>query len=251
MIHGSSEASSFLMNTGRLDDVAPIRPCSTTVGDARWRINKVIEHWQSAFRDLFKAAQDAFLLPGELMLSALLNHMPTLLQRLGVDSGTNSQIVSAIFSMFFWSLVIWAVWILLGLLKRIAWYTMAAIRIISSRILLGVHNWRVKLRRGLQYLTPRRWSTSDSELAEVHFDDLDLAVLRSSGRLGPGFTTAAPDLAAELSLRPAQVQQSLEKLRKYRMLDIATGSSDGFDNYRVSRSGFLFLKSWQQQARRT
>jgi hypothetical protein len=229
----------------------PIGPPGAAIVDTPFWISKVIEDLQSAFRDFVGAAQDALLLPGDLMLNVLLSQMPTLIHRLGVDSDTNSQIVSVAISILFWLLVVWALWILLGLLTRVAQYIQAAIRTIAFRISLGVHNFQLKLRRAFQRITPRRWSTSGSELAEVHFEDLDLAVLRSSGRLGPGFATSAPDLASELSLRPAQVQQSLEKLRKYRMLDIATGSSDGFDNYRVSRSGFLFLKSWQQQARRT
>jgi hypothetical protein len=215
---------------------------------ASWRISIVTEDWQSAVQDLAVAAQDAFLLPGDLMLSVLLSYAPALIHRLGVDSDANSHIVSLAISVLFWLLVVWVLWILLGLLRRIAWYAKVAIRIAAFRMSLGLHNLQVKLRRGFRHITPHRWSSSGSELAEVHFDDLDLAVLRSSGRLGPGFATSAPDLAAELSLRPAQVQQSLDKLRKYRMLDIATGSSDGFHNYHVSRSGFLFLKSWLQQA---
>jgi len=229
----------------------PIVPPDAAIDDTPFWISKVIEDLQSAFRDFAGAAQDALLLPGDLILNVLLSQMPTLIHSLGVDSDTNSKIVSVAISILFWLLVVWAVWILLGLLTRVAQYIQAAIRTIAFRISLAVHNFHLNLRRAFQRITPRRWSTGGSELAEVHFEDLDLAVLRSSGRLGPGFATSAPDLASELSLRPAQVQHSLEKLRKYRMLDIATGSSDGFDNYRVSRSGFLFLKSWQQQARRT
>jgi hypothetical protein len=220
-------------------------------GGATGQISKLIEYWQATFRDIFGETRDALLLPGDLVLNVLLSDAPGLMHRLGADSAGNSQVVSVVLSILFWLLVVWALWILLGLIRRIAWYTRAAIQIIAFRITLGLHNFRLKLHRALQRLTLRRLSGNGSELAEVHFNDLDLAVLRSSGRLGPGFATSAPDLAAELSLRPAQVQQSLDKLRKYRMLDIATGSSDGFHNYHVSRSGFLFLKSALQQARHT
>ena len=231
--------------------MTPIWRRTAAVGGAPWRKIKVIEDWQSAFRDFAGAARDAFLLPGDLVLKVLLSHAPALLHGLGVDYDTNLHIVSAVIAILFWLLVVWALLILLGLLRRVAWYTEAAVRTIFFRISLRMHNFLSKLRRVLQHITLRRRSTSGSELAEVRFDELDLAVLRSSGRLGPGFATSAPDLAAELSLRPAQVQQSLDKLRKYRMLDIATGSSDGFDNYHVSRSGFLYLKSWLRQARHT
>jgi hypothetical protein len=227
-----------------------IWPRTAAAGEP-WRIIKVIDDWQSAFRDFAGAARDAFLLPGELVLNMMLSHAPALIHGLGVDSDTDPHIVSVVLAVLFWLLVVWALLILFGLLRRVAWYTEAAVHAISFRISLAVHNFHLKLRRALQHITLRRRSTSGSELAEVRFDELDLAVLRSSGRLGPGFATSAPDLAAELSLRPAQVQQSLDKLRKYRMLDIATGSSDGFDNYHVSRSGFLYLKSWLRQAHHT
>ena len=81
----------------------------------------------------------------------------------------------------------------------------------------------------------------------VEFDDLDLAVLRSASAQGPGFALSAPELAEKFRLRPAQVQRSLEKLSHNKMLDYVLGSTDGFDNYRLTDSGAAFFAMCQRQ----
>ena len=81
----------------------------------------------------------------------------------------------------------------------------------------------------------------------VEFDDLDLAVLRQASALGPGLALSAPELAEQFTLRPAQVQRSLEKLSRNKMLDYVIGSTDGYDNYRMTDYGAAFLAMYQRQ----
>ncbi len=81
----------------------------------------------------------------------------------------------------------------------------------------------------------------------MKFDDLDLAVLRNSAAAGGGFVISAPDLAEQLTMRPAQAQRRLDKLRNYRMVDVVIGSTDGFDNYRLTQSGAAFLAMLQRR----
>jgi DNA-binding PadR family transcriptional regulator len=50
-------------------------------------------------------------------------------------------------------------------------------------------------------------------------------------------------------MRPAQVQRSLDKLRKYELVDSVIGSTDGFDNYRLTESGAFFLADWQRRGK--
>jgi len=78
--------------------------------------------------------------------------------------------------------------------------------------------------------------------------ELDLAVLRATAALGPGFAVSAPDLADEFTLRPAQVQRSLDKLSRKKMLDYVIGSTDGYDNYRLTESGNAFVTSCRRKA---
>ena len=81
----------------------------------------------------------------------------------------------------------------------------------------------------------------------IEFDDLDLAVLRSATMQGAGFAMSAPELAEQFRMRPAQVQRSLNKLSKNKMLAYVIGSTDGFDNYRLTDSGAAFFSMWERQ----
>jgi len=206
--------------------------------------------WQVAINDFAIAAYETFLSPGKLVL----NHLPAralaLLQHAGASAQANPDLLSALVSLLFWLLLVWFLWKSFRLVAELAWYLRIAARIFAFRIARGFHNFFAAILRDFRRIMPRRRSIGGSQLGEVNFDNLDLTVLRTSARLGPGFATSAPDLAMELALRPAQVQQSLDKLRKYQMLDVVIGSSDGYDNYRVSPSGSAFLASWLRQERR-
>jgi DNA-binding MarR family transcriptional regulator len=71
--------------------------------------------------------------------------------------------------------------------------------------------------------------------------------LKSAVVKGPGFALSAPDFAERFSLRPAQVQRSLDKLYTNSMINTVIGSTDGFDNYRLTDSGTAFVAMWERQ----
>ncbi len=71
----------------------------------------------------------------------------------------------------------------------------------------------------------------------VDFSAVDVAVLTATATLKPGFAVSAPELAERLQRRPGEIQQSLEKLYRIKLLDVTLGSTDGFDNYVISTSG--------------
>jgi len=81
----------------------------------------------------------------------------------------------------------------------------------------------------------------------VEFDRLDLAIMKSAAAKGPGFALSAPELAEQFSLRPAVVQRSLDKLCSNAMINIVIGSTDGYDNYRLTDSGSAFVAMWERQ----
>ena len=62
-----------------------------------------------------------------------------------------------------------------------------------------------------------------------------------------GMAISAPEVAEEFKLRPSQVQRSVDKLRRNNMLDAVIGSTDGYDNVRLSPSGATFVAMWQRQ----
>lgn len=74
----------------------------------------------------------------------------------------------------------------------------------------------------------------------VDFSAVDVAVLTATATLKPGFAVSAPELAERLRRRPGEIQQSLEKLYRIKLLDVTLGSTDGFDNYVISTSGAAF-----------
>ena len=87
----------------------------------------------------------------------------------------------------------------------------------------------------------------DVHVSPTEFDEIDIAVLRSVSDKGPGFVLSAPELAEKFTLRPAQVQSRLEKLRKNNMLRPTKGTTDGFENYGLTDSGQAFVAMFQRQ----
>jgi hypothetical protein len=45
------------------------------------------------------------------------------------------------------------------------------------------------------------------------------------------------------------VQSSIEKLRKLKLVELAFGSTDGFENYRLTGHGVTLLAAWRRNAR--
>lgn len=185
-------------------------------------------------------------LPGNVLLSAYAVHFPGLAGGIEGEAGSPTQVLIA-------SLVLWIVffvicWFVVGLCKDFARIAAAVFHTFLHRATQGLGNLKTalvcKLRERLPVRSrPQRTVTAPT----LEFDDLDLAVLRSVSALGPGFTMSAPELAERLRRRPAQVQRSLDKLFQTRMLDSAIGSTDGFDNYRLTDSGAEFIAMWQRQ----
>lgn len=79
------------------------------------------------------------------------------------------------------------------------------------------------------------------------FDDFDFTVLQAAANRGPGFTTSAPELASQYGLRPSQFQESLLRLQNSKMITSVIGSTDGFDNYRLTDYGAAYIRMWDQR----
>ena len=101
----------------------------------------------------------------------------------------------------------------------------------------------------LRQLVPAEEPGIAVSMPENDFDDLDLTVLRTGATPPPGLLLSASELAGQLTKRPAQVQRSLDKLRKYKLVDNVIGKTDGFDNYRLTESGVHLAASWLREAK--
>jgi hypothetical protein len=193
----------------------------------------MITNWPANLHDLGNVIYDLFLLPGTFVLSQFGAHAPDLALKLGIGVEGNGLMLPAIVSLLVWSL--------LGIL---VWKTVIAV---YSRIFYGTRRLKTFLVCKLQTLNRRRLLSLPVSIPEVEFDELDIAVLNTGSTLPPGLALTATELSGQLTKRPAQVQRSLDKLRKYGLVDDTSGTPDGFDNFRLTRSGAYLLSMWQRK----
>lgn len=202
----------------------------------------------TTLRQVGNAIYDVFVLPGDFVLSQLAAQAPAVAAKLGFVGNDPSDILLVVVSLLIWFLLAIVVMKILRLWQNFVRIASAMIKTIFFRISLATRNLKMRLMCRLRRLIPQRSNRVDA-VSEVEFDDLDLAVLRSTAARGPGFTTSALELADQFPLRPAQIQRSLDKLSSNKMLDRATGSTDGFETYRLSHSGAFFMAMWQRKER--
>jgi hypothetical protein len=187
--------------------------------------------WFTLAEQVGNWASDVYMLPGQLVTTAVGSV-------LGSVIGDNEFILSVLISTLVWLLLTAVVIKVLDIVRHAAGKTRTAI---VSRIF----NARTKLTRLQHSPKVRDQSTGAESGTEIHFDNLDLAVLNSAATLEPGFALTAPDLANEFKLRPPQVQKSLEKLAVNMMLERSVAAPDDYQAYRLSRAGAAFLDMWK------
>ena len=200
----------------------------------------MIDNWLSSIREIY-------LVPGDFVLSKFAELAPLTAASWGIANSDDSIAAAAILSGIFWLLMTFIALRLYryssSLLRNIvalyhtAWY--------RGRQAAG--SLKTLLLCRLREFVPRRRDDGIDTTPEIDFDDVDLAVLRTAAARGPGLATSAPEIAEKFKLRPAEVQRSVDKLRRNRMLDTVIGNTDGYDNFRLSPSGATFVAMWQRR----
>lgn len=186
-------------------------------------------------------------LPGNVLLSTLTTHFPGLANGMGIEGEAGNQSQLLFTSLGLWVLFAVICWLVYRLCKDFARIGLAFFHTLLHRASQGIGNLKTALVCKLRERFPVRRSNRTSTVPTLELDDLDFAVLQTVSELGPGFTMSAPELAEKFSRRPAQIQRSLDRLFHTRMLDSAIGSTDGFDNYRLTDSGAQFVAMWQRR----
>ena len=190
-------------------------------------------NWLTSARNIGDSAVDIFMLPGESLVAAA----GSIFDAIPEDSALPASILLSTICWLLLVAVAVKVW-------RLACRAAASTRL---AVVTSIVRAKTKLAGGKPRRPPVLQSQETDAGAEIHFDNLDLAVLDSAATLGPGFALTAPDLAKEFNLRPPQVQSSLEKLTTNMMLVRGFGTDDGHQSYRLSRAGAVFLSMWKRK----
>ena len=200
----------------------------------------MIENFLSSIREIYLA-------PGGFVLSKFAELAPLTAANWGISNADDSITAAAVLSGVFWLLMLVIAWRLYRYVSSLLRNTVALYHTLWYRGRQAAGSLKTMLLCRLREFVPRRHDDGIDTTPEIDFDDLDLAVLRTAAASGPGLATSAPEIAEKFKLRPAEVQRSIDKLRRSRMLDTVIGTTDGYGNFRLSPSGATFVAMWQRR----
>jgi hypothetical protein len=191
------------------------------------------------------AVYRGFLAPGEILLSWIEAIAPQTAAIM--TTGNGGAITLLILTLLAWTLIVVAGLLLSRLCRKIAWQISALIRVFIYRVKMFVGDMKTRLIWKYREYFPHKTTETES-VSQAQFDDLDIAVLASVSRGGPGMAASAPELAEKYKLRPAQIQDRLDGLAQNHMLRSIIGSTDGYENYRLTDSGLALIAMCERQA---
>jgi hypothetical protein len=200
----------------------------------------MIDNWLSSIREIY-------LVPGDFVLSKFAELAPMTAASWGIANSDDSIVAAAVLSGIFWLLMTVIAWRLYRYSSSLLRNIVALYHTMWHRGRQAAGSLKTRLLCRLREFVPRRRDDGIDTTPEIDFDDLDLAVLRTAAARGPGLATSAPEIAEKFKLRPSEVQRSVDKLRRNRMLDTVIGNTDGYDNFRLSPSGATFIAMWQRR----
>ena len=192
------------------------------------------------------AVYEAFIAPGFFVHEQTLLHAPAVAKFLQFDSLYAPTLAVFLLSLLYWFLFAVLLVLLYRVCSYVVWQITATIHNAWYRLTRYARGVKTSIVLKFRDRLPKRREVV-REAPMIEFDKLDIAVLRSASAIGPGLALSAPDLAERFRLRPSQVQRSLEKLSHNKMLARVIGSTDGYENFRVTDSGVAFLAMWQRQ----
>ena len=191
--------------------------------------------------------ESLFTLPGTYLLEALTEHAPGITALLGISNPSDSIALVIVLSALAWVFAVIGCWGIVTLGRNFYRISEAIIRTLWHRAMQSVGNVRTWVICRYRGLLPKKTTSSPKVTPQISFDDFDFTVLRAAAERGPGFSTSAVELADKYSLRPSQFERSLGKLNSNKMITTVIGSTDGFDNYRLTDYGAAYLQMWEQR----
>lgn len=205
----------------------------------------MIEQSLSTAGNFVSAIVQAFLLPAEFILSLIGKIAPQ--AEAIITFGQGGTVATFCIALAAWTgILVIGLLILRACLKLTRTFS-SLIRIALWHLKMTLGNLKTKLIWKYREYFPHKAQQAQS-VSHAQFDDMDIAVLASVSRRGPGMATSAPELAEKYKLRPAQVQDRLEKLARNHMLSSVISSTDGYENYRLTDSGLALIAMCERQA---
>jgi hypothetical protein len=188
-----------------------------------------------------QAIYDGITLPGNFVLAKLALAFP------GTDPAARGIAADGfdplplLISLLAWLLLAVALLRVLRWLKRVARSVSNALAAVSLRLRLA----KARCLQSIAGLLGANDGSSGLATGMIEFDDTDIAVLRIANSQPSGYSISVPDLVAHFRVRPSVVEKSLDRLIGHRLLEAATGHTDGFENYRLTSAGAAFARSMQ------
>ncbi len=207
----------------------------------------MISNSLSTLRDFGIVLREIFLAPGDFLLSKFAELAPVTASNWGIGGESDSIAQVAVTSGVFWLLLLIVAWRLFRYGQSFLRNLIAVVHTAWYRGRQAAGSLKTLVVCRLREFVPTRRDDGIDTVPEIDFDDLDLAVLRSAAARGPGLAMSAPEIAEKFKLRPSQVQRSVDKLRRNKMLETVIGSTDGYGNFRLSPSGATFIAMWQRR----
>jgi hypothetical protein len=207
----------------------------------------MINKWLSSVGQFGLIVREVYLAPGGFVLAKFAELAPVTAANWGIAGDDDTIMVAAVMSGFFWLLASIVAWRLYRYCRSFIRNSVALAYTAWYRSWQAAGSLKTLIVCRLREFVPSHEDDGIDAVPEIDFDDVDLAVLRSAAASGPGLATSAPEIAEKFRLRPSEVQRSIDKLRRSRLLDTVIGSTDGYGNFRLSPSGATFVSMWQRQ----
>lgn len=198
-------------------------------------------------RSFVDRAYAVFMTPGEWLASNLIEHAPSLAASIGISRDESAGLAALILTILSWSIAVLLSRNLLYPLRSLAKAIGTVIDRLRYRTFIGLHGCRTRVAGRFESLTGSSDSDDAQAQEEFKINRLDMIILHVAKSGGPGFTLSAPELADRLNLRPDQIQESLDKLGRNKLLDFVLGTTNGYETYRLNETGSHILTAWLQQ----
>jgi hypothetical protein len=198
----------------------------------------------TSLADFANAVVRGFMLPGDLLLAAFAWIAPQSAEILTFGNG--KTIVTFVLAMVGWSIIVVIGLLISRMCRRFLQQIGAIFRILMWNAKMYLGSLKTKLLWKYREYFPHK-AKEGQTVSQEQFDDLDIAVLASVSRSGPG-SSSVSELAQKYKLQPAQVQDRLGKLAQNHMLRIVKGSRWGSKKYRLTDSGLALIAMCERQA---